>query len=106
MKWIKSELEKQKRVVLDLFLIGVFGGFYIVPLYALVQSRSKPDHRSRVIDGLTIINALFMVAAAVMAMIILGPVGLSIPELFLISAILNAVVATYIFTLVPRTFSL
>jgi 1-acyl-sn-glycerol-3-phosphate acyltransferase len=90
------------RIMIDLLLIGTFGGFYIVPLYALVQSRSTPSHLSRVIAGLNILNALFMVVAAVMAMLILGPVGLSIPELFLISAILNAVVAVYIFRLVPE----
>ena len=90
------------RIVADLMLIGVFGGFYIVPLYALVQSRSAPDHRSRVIAGLNILNALFMVAAAILAMLVLGPAGLSIPDLFLISAVLNAVVAIYIFTLVPE----
>ena len=90
------------RIVVDLLLIGVFGGFYIVPLYALVQSRSAPDHRSRVIAGLNILNALFMVIAAVMAMLLLGPAGLSIPKLFLITALLNAIVALYIFTLVPE----
>jgi len=90
------------RISADLLLIGIFGGFYIVPLYALVQQRSSPDHRSRVIAGLNILNALFMVIAAVMAMLVLGPAGLSIPELFLITAILNAVVAVYIFTLVPE----
>ena len=90
------------RIVADLLLIGVFGGFYIVPLYALVQARSVPDHRSRVIAGLNILNSLFMVVAAVMAMLILGPAGLDIPDLFLISAILNAVVAVYIFSLVPE----
>jgi 1-acyl-sn-glycerol-3-phosphate acyltransferase len=90
------------RIMLDLVLIGTFGGFYIVPLYALVQSRSAPAHRSRVIAGLNILNALFMVVAAIMAMLILGPAGLTIPDLFLISAILNAVVAIYIFTLVPE----
>lgn len=90
------------RIIADLLLIGVFGGFYIVPLYALIQSRSEPAHRSRVIAGLNIVNALFMVIAAIMAMLILGPAGLSIPDLFLISAILNAVVAIYIFTLVPE----
>lgn len=90
------------RIVVDLLLIGVFGGFYIVPLYALVQSRSAPDHRSRVIAGLNILNALFMVIAAVMAMLLLGPAGLSIPKLFLITALLNAIVAIYIFTLVPE----
>jgi 1-acyl-sn-glycerol-3-phosphate acyltransferase len=90
------------RIVVDLLLIGTFGGFYIVPLYALVQARSAPDHRSRVIAGLNILNALFMVVAAILAMLILGPAGLSIPDLFLISAILNAVVAIYIFSLVPE----
>ena len=90
------------RIVADLVLIGMFGGFYIVPLYALVQHRSAQEHRSRVIAGLNILNALFMVIAAVMAMIVLGPVGLSIPDLFLMTAILNAVVAVYIFTLVPE----
>jgi 1-acyl-sn-glycerol-3-phosphate acyltransferase len=90
------------RIMIDLLLIGMFGGFYIVPLYALVQSRSAPTHLSRVIAGLNILNALFMVLAAVMAMLLLGPAGLSIPDLFLISAILNAVVAIYIFTLVPE----
>jgi hypothetical protein len=90
------------RIIADLMLIGVFGGFYIVPLYALVQSRSAPDHRSRVIAGLNILNALFMVIAAIMAMLLLGPAELSIPELFLITAVLNAVVAIYIFTLVPE----
>ncbi len=90
------------RIIIDLLLIGIFGGFYIVPLYALVQSRSAPDHRSRVIAGLNILNALFMVVAAILAMLVLGPAGLGIPDLFLISAILNAVVAVYIFTLVPE----
>jgi len=90
------------RILFDLMMLGVFGGFYIVPLYALVQSRSAPDHRSRVIAGLNILDALFMVIAAILAMLILGPVGLSIPELFLITALLNAVVAIYIFTLVPE----
>jgi 1-acyl-sn-glycerol-3-phosphate acyltransferase len=90
------------RIVIDLLLIGAFGGFYIVPLYALVQARSAPDHLSRVIAGLNILNALFMVIAAILAMVILGPAGLSIPDLFLISAILNAVVAVYIFSLVPE----
>ncbi|NND44124.1 MAG: glycerol acyltransferase, partial [Xanthomonadales bacterium] len=90
------------RVSLDLLMIGVFGGFYIVPLYALVQQRSEPSHRSRVIAGNNILNALFMVIAALFAMLLLGKAGFSIPELFMVTAILNAVVAIYIFTLVPE----
>ncbi len=90
------------RIAIDLLMIGGFGGFYIVPLYALVQQRSKPSHRSRVIAGNNILNALFMVVAAIFAMLMLGKVGLTIPQLFMVTAILNAVVAIYIFTLVPE----
>lgn len=90
------------RIIADLLLIGVFGGFYIVPLYALVQSRSEPDHRSRVIAGLNILDALAMVIAAITAMLLLGPADFSIPQLFLVTAVLNAAVAVYIFTLVPE----
>ncbi len=90
------------RIMADLVLIGIFGGFYTVPLYALVQQRAQPAHRSRVIAGLNILNSLFMVVSAILAMLMLGPAGLEIPHLFLIAAILNAVVAVYIFTLVPE----
>ncbi len=90
------------RIMADLVLIGIFGGFYTVPLYALVQQRSAEAHRSRVIAGLNILNSLFMVVSAIMAMILLGRAGFTIPQLFLITAILNAVVAIYIFSLVPE----
>lgn len=90
------------RIVFDLVMIGIFSGFYIVPLYALVQARTAPSHRSRVIAGNNILNALFMVVAAVVAMILLGRVGFTIPQLFLFTALLNLVVAIYIFSLVPE----
>jgi 1-acyl-sn-glycerol-3-phosphate acyltransferase len=89
------------RVLADLFLIGVFGGFYIVPLYALIQSRSETSHRSRVIAGNNVLSALFMVAAALVA-IALFQAGLTIPQVFLVTALANAVVAVYIYTLVPE----
>ncbi|MEE4174237.1 MAG: MFS transporter [Xanthomonadales bacterium] len=90
------------RLVLDLLMIGGFGGFYIVPLYALVQARSDASRRSRVIAGNNILNALFMVVSALFAIVLLGSAGFSIPQLFLASAVLNAVVAIYIYTLVPE----
>ncbi|TAN48891.1 MAG: MFS transporter [Betaproteobacteria bacterium] len=89
------------RLLADLALIGLFGGFYIVPLYALVQTRSEPSHRSRIIAGNNILNAIFMVAAAALA-IGLFQLGLTIPQLILATALLNAVVAVYIYTLVPE----
>jgi 1-acyl-sn-glycerol-3-phosphate acyltransferase len=89
------------RVLFDILMLGLFGGFYIVPLYALVQQRSKPSHRSRIIAANNIINALFMVVSALMAILILGA-GLSILQLFLVIAVMNAAVALYIYTLVPE----
>ena len=89
------------RVIIDMLLIGLFGGFFIVPLYALVQQRSEPSHRSRIIAGNNILNALLMVISAVVAIAFLNA-GLNIPQLFLVTALFNAVVAVYIYTLVPE----
>jgi 1-acyl-sn-glycerol-3-phosphate acyltransferase len=89
------------RVLWDLLLTGVFGGFYIVPLYALVQMRSEPTHRSRVIAGNNILNAAFMVVSALVAIVLLGA-GLSIPQLLLTAALMNAAVAVFIYSLVPE----
>ena len=89
------------RVGVDIVLLGVFGGFYTVPLYALIQARSQPSHRSRIIAANNILNALFIVASAGVAIGLLSA-GLSIPQLFLAVGIMNALVAVYIYTLVPE----
>ena len=88
-------------VLLDLMMLGVFGGFFIVPLYALVQVRSSAEHRARIIAANNILNALFMVVGALGAASLLGA-GLSIPMLFGMAALLNALVAVYIYGLVPE----
>ena len=89
------------RVLFDLMMLGVFGGFFIVPLYALVQIRSAPEQRARIIAANNILNALFMVVGALGAAAALGA-GLSIPALFGLAALLNALVAIYIYGLVPE----
>ncbi len=89
------------RILADIALIGVFGGLFIVPLFALIQTRCDPKHVSRTIAGTNIMNALFMVASALLAMVLLK-MGATIPEMFLATAILNALVAAYIFSLVPE----
>jgi 1-acyl-sn-glycerol-3-phosphate acyltransferase len=89
------------RVLADLFLLAMFGGLYSVPLYALIQSRSQPSHRARIIAANNILNSLFMIVSALMAMA-LTTAGVSIPGLFLVTALLNIVVATYIYSLVPE----
>lgn len=88
-------------VLIDLFAIGLFGGFFIVPLYALIQLRSNASHRARIIAANNIINALFMVVGAGAAAGLLSN-GLSIPALFGVAALCNAAVAIYIYHLVPE----
>jgi 1-acyl-sn-glycerol-3-phosphate acyltransferase len=89
------------RVLMDLGLIGVFGGFFIVPLYAWVQQHTRREVMSRVIAANSILNALFMVAAAALGASALT-LGLTIPQLLLLTGILNAFVAAYIYGLVPE----
>lgn len=89
------------RLMADLMLLSLFAGLYSVPMYALIQLRSKPTHRARIIAANNILNALFMIASSIIAGALLQ-MGMSIPEIFLIVAIANAVVASYIFLLVPE----
>jgi 1-acyl-sn-glycerol-3-phosphate acyltransferase len=89
------------RILFDIVMIGIFGGFYIVPLFALIQTRCDPKHLSRTIAGMNILNALFMVVASLSAMLMLKN-GFTIPQIFMATAILNAIVAIYIFSLVPE----
>ncbi|HRA22988.1 MAG TPA: MFS transporter [Usitatibacteraceae bacterium] len=89
------------RVMADLFLLALFAGFYSVPLYALIQSRAEPAHRARVIAANNILNAVFMIAASLMATALLRA-GLTLPQLFLVVGLMNAAVAAYIYGLVPE----
>jgi 1-acyl-sn-glycerol-3-phosphate acyltransferase len=89
------------RIVADVLLLGAFGGIYSVPLYALMQQRAERTYLSRIIAANNIMNALFMVAASLLSIAVLGA-GFSIPELFILLALLNAAVAIYIYTLLPE----
>ncbi|MBX9605708.1 MAG: MFS transporter [Gammaproteobacteria bacterium] len=89
------------RVLADLFLLAMFAGFYSVPLYALIQSRSDASHRARIIAANNILNALFMVVSALVSAALLEA-GLSLPQLYLVLGLFNAAVALYIYLLVPE----
>ncbi|MDX1297753.1 MAG: MFS transporter [Pseudomonas sp.] len=82
--------------------IGLFGGFYIVPLYALIQSRTVEHERARVIAANNILNALFMVVSAIASILFLSVAELSIPQLFLTISLMNIAVNSYIFKIVPE----
>jgi 1-acyl-sn-glycerol-3-phosphate acyltransferase len=89
------------RVMADLGLLSLFAGLYSVPMYALIQLRSQPTHRARIIAANNILNALFMIGSAVIAGALLKA-DFTIPQIFLFTGIANAVVAFYIFMLVPE----
>ena len=89
------------RVMADLGALSLFAGIYSVPMYALIQMRCQPTHRARIIAANNILNALFMIVSSVGVGLLLKA-GFSIPEVFLVVGLLNAVVAGYIFLLVPE----
>ena len=89
------------RVIADLALLSLFAGLYSVPMYALIQLRSQSTHRARIIAANNILNALFMIVSAVLAGALLKA-NFSIPQIFLFVGLANAVVAFYIFLLVPE----
>ncbi len=90
------------RLLVDLALIGVFGGLFIVPLYALIQQRSDPRRRAQVIAANNVLNAAFMVGSAVFAVLFLTVLKLDIPQYFLVLSIMNLVVCIYVFQQVPE----
>ena len=89
------------RVMADLMLLSLFAGLYSVPMYALIQLRSQPTHRARIIAANNILNALFMVGSSLIAGALLTA-GFTIPQIFLFTGIANAIVAFYIFLVVPE----
>ena len=89
------------RAMIDLFLLSLSAGLYSVPMYALIQMRAVPSHRARIIAANNILNALFMIASSLIAGALLH-FGVSIGGVFLITGIANAIVAGYIFFLVPE----
>lgn len=90
------------RIIVDLVGIGLFTGFFVVPLFALIQSRTPKSEMSRVFAALNIQNSGFIVGAALIALVTQKFLHWTIPQLFLALAIANAVVAIYIFTIVPE----
>lgn len=89
-------------ILVNLTLIGIFGGFFIVPLYSMMQERSEPSIRARIIAVNNVLNALFMVVAAILGIVFLNVLGATIPQFFLIIALMNAAVALFVFTKVPE----
>ena len=89
------------RVMADLFLLSASAGLYSVPMYALIQLRSPASHRARIIAANNILNALFMIASSLIVGVLLSN-QFTVAEVFGLTALANALVAGYIFLLVPE----
>lgn len=90
------------RLIVDLLGIGLFTGIFVVPLFALIQSRTHASQMARVFAALNIQNSGFIVLAALAGLALQRGLGWSSPQMFLALAIANAVVAVWIFTIVPE----
>lgn len=97
-----SQISGSWRVFADLFFLGFSGGLYIVPLYAAMQAYSPISHRARVIGANNIFNAIFMVTSAIFAIVILNLLKLSLPQLFLVTGVLNIVFGVFLYSKLKR----
>ena len=89
------------RAFFDMFMLAISAGFYIVPLYTLLQHRVENVRRSRTVAANNISNAMFMVLASVLVIAVLKQ-GFTIPDLFWMLAVLNFLVALFIMKIIPR----
>jgi acyl-[acyl-carrier-protein]-phospholipid O-acyltransferase/long-chain-fatty-acid--[acyl-carrier-protein] ligase len=87
-------------VLLDLFLIAVCGGLFTVPLYTIMQAKSDPHERARVVAGGNIVNAAAIVAGTV-AVLVLVKLGVGALGIFAATALGNAAIGLVALRLVP-----
>ncbi len=88
------------RILADLAGIAVFGGLFIVPLYAILQHKSAGAERARMISANNIMNALFIVAGTAAASGILAA-DFSIAHIFLVLGVGSVIVTFYVIGLLP-----
>ena len=90
------------RLMFDISMVSAFGGLFVVPLQALIQFRSDEKSRAQIIAANNVLNAIFMVASAALGILLLVVIELSIPEYFLVLALMNIIVAVYVYSQVPE----
>lgn len=84
------------RAFFDLFVVSTFGGMFIIPQFAFIQTRSSEHEVSRIIAGNNIWNTIFMVSAAVIIMVLNG-MGVTIPKILGIFAIINIAFSFFLY---------
>ena len=100
--WAFLAADGSVRLLIDIGVLGTCGGMYVIPLMAFIQARTPENRRARIIGANNILNSLFMVAGAALAIVWLAFLDLTIPSLLLTVAVANVAVAAYIFGRVPE----
>ena len=88
------------RVMVDLAGLAIAGGLYIVPTFAAVQAWAGADRRARVIAGVNVLNAAFMVAGTVVVAA-LQAFHVTTPTLFVMIGVATLIVAITIGRTMP-----
>lgn len=91
------EVDGVLAVFIELFMLGVCGGLYIVPLYTSMQAYAPVEHRSRIVGANNIFNAIYMVISAIFAIMILTLLGLDLGQLFLTVGVINLIFGMVLF---------
>ena len=91
------------RIAIDLAGLAIGGGLFVVPTFAAVQAWAGADRRARVVAGVNVLNAAFMVGGAILQGV-LQTLGLGAPALFMLIGVANLVVAVVIGRTMPASW--
>ena len=89
------------RIMIDLFGIGFAGGMFVVPLYAILQTRSVPEERSRTIAANNIVSALIVVGITIVS-VLLVHLGMSVQNIIGVLGFFTLAVALISCWLLPE----
>lgn len=89
------------RVIFDLFFISIFSGFYIIPLYTVIQCFTTPSHMSRVMSANNLMNSIFMMGSFLLITVLFN-VGCSIKTIIFVIFLLNLIVSSYIYNMIEE----
>jgi acyl-[acyl-carrier-protein]-phospholipid O-acyltransferase / long-chain-fatty-acid--[acyl-carrier-protein] ligase len=90
-------------LAIDVAVVAAAAGLFVVPLFSAVQAWAREDRRARVIAGVNVMNAMFMVGGTIVSAA-LQKFGLSAPHLLIGLGILNGLAAIWLFRSLPGNF--
>jgi acyl-[acyl-carrier-protein]-phospholipid O-acyltransferase/long-chain-fatty-acid--[acyl-carrier-protein] ligase len=88
-------------VALKLSLLGMFGGFYIVPISALLQHRPARDQKGAMLATANLMSFVGIFLASGVFYLLTSVLHLTPPQIFLAVAGISLAAAVYLLTLMP-----